>query len=84
MSEHERPEVATNARLVRRLVVDAANELDIAIRHAQDDLRAATERIKELEGRRDRLDRISELDDDLLERLVRELGAVVPGGRRVQ
>jgi hypothetical protein len=85
-SEDQVPTVATNARVpvLRRLLVDAANEIDIAIRHAQDDRVRLDEQVEELQRRRDRLDRITQLEDDMLVRLVDELGAVVPGGQDVR
>lgn len=69
--------MSDSARLIRRLVVDAGTEIHIAIQHARQDRVVLDERIEQLQGRLDRLDRITALDDDLLERLVHELGATL-------
>ena len=65
--------------LVRQLVKDAATRIDRDIDelHRQRELLSA--QLGELTMRRELLDRITSLSDSMLERLVLELGATVPG-----
>lgn len=92
----ERPEVATTrpsafeetpptwrGPLVRQLVDDAATRIaaEMAELHRQRD--ELSRQLGELAMRHELLDRITSLSDSMLERLVLELGATVPGARDV-